>query len=375
MEEMEWTSMTEEEFTERFWKAHNKKRDEGEENHWIAEGKRSEWGTYRDVDMEELMETKYMTDDPLNSELIWLNVSSPTRDQLIQLFQKFELHPSLFQRFLQSSGTETFRNFGDYHFVELRAIDGENWTSEDLVIRFIMFPSLVISIHHHQCLVFPQIIYGWKKGGRNLYSRGHAMKDSDWVLRAAFHVIAELLDEHMESISTEVRTLDELTLLFNPENQSELLRRVANCRRILTSISSQITRKRDFCAALSAVVDPNRLYYFDELLFRMEALDEKAQIHRELLSNAHETYMARASIETARISNEISAIILKFSALSSVLIPFIWLTGVMAINISFPGKGTPGDLEEDHSAFITLTCLMVGLAIISLSIFKLKKWI
>jgi zinc transporter len=89
---------------------------------------------------------------------------------------------------------------------------------------------------------------------------------------------------------------------------------------------------------------------------------EDLDLARERAMVAHEEFVAR-------VAQEQNSRVYLLSIVAAIFLPLSFLTGLFGMNVA----GLPG--LEDPSAFLVVTGIMLGLAVIALIVFRLKRWI
>jgi magnesium transporter len=86
------------------------------------------------------------------------------------------------------------------------------------------------------------------------------------------------------------------------------------------------------------------------------------------LSRSHSNYLAQISIEITQASNRTSEVVMRMTALASIVLPLNIITGLWGMNVPVPGQDTEG-----LGGFFTIVGSMVLVALVTLLVVKKLK--
>ena len=140
---------------------------------------------------------------------------------------------------------------------------------------------------------------------------------------------------------------------------AELRRRCARMRRHLGPQREALERVvRDPGGCIAAVNAAMIREVSDQMTRVLEDLD----LARERAMVAHEEFVAR-------VAQEQNSRVYLLSIVAAIFLPLSFLTGLFGMNVA----GLPG--MEDPRAFLLVTGIMLGLAVVALIVFRWKRWI
>ena len=88
----------------------------------------------------------------------------------------------------------------------------------------------------------------------------------------------------------------------------------------------------------------------------------------QTLSRSHSNYLAQISIELTQASNLTSNVVVKMTALASILVPLNVITGIWGMNVRVPGEN-----GEDMGWFFGITIFMILFTILNLMFMRYIK--
>jgi len=182
----------------------------------------------------------------------------------------------------------------------------------------------------------------------------------------------------MERFFAEVDALDELTSVLSMTEQSDLLLRLSLARKKYTQLKSLIWTKTEL---LSALISKERTFlkkytrlYLRDVLDAVHYVSTKIEVYNEVLSSVHSTYLGKVSNESSEVANQTNIILKRLAAVSTVMVPFTVISGIMGMNVPVPySYNISGSNNPTSFILINVTFLISG--IIALIIFRRIRWI
>ena len=163
-----------------------------------------------------------MGDDGAEVPTWWLDVLSPTDEEMRLLSKVFGIHPLTTEDILLEETREKIELFRNYYLVCFRSFDQDPYSQtylEPLNMYIIVFREGTLSFHFRGT-PHPQ----------NVRRRIKHLKDyisvtSDWISYALIDDITDAFGPLIQSIEYEVDSIDELVLILKDSEQSDMLRR------------------------------------------------------------------------------------------------------------------------------------------------------
>lgn len=198
---------------------------------------------------------------------------------------------------------------------------------------------------------------------RNAIEAGHGPASPGEFLERLVEGLVGRIDTAVESIEGEIEQA-EIEMVRDSSlalqmRIAELRRRCARMRRHLGPQREALERVvRDPGGCIAAVNAAMIREVSDQMTRVLEDLD----LARERAMVAHEEFVAR-------VAQEQNSRVYLLSIVAAIFLPLSFLTGLFGMNVA----GLPG--MEDPRAFLLVTGIMLGLAVVALIVFRWKRWI
>ncbi|RXK35066.1 magnesium transporter [Tremella mesenterica] len=282
----------------------------------------------------------------------WLDVLSPTDDEMRMLSKAFGIHPLTTEDILLEETREKIELFRTYYLVCFRSFDQDPYSQtylEPLNMYIIVFREGTLSFHFRGT-PHPQ----------NVRRRIKQLDDfvlatSDWISYALIDDITDAFGPLIQSIEYEVDSIDELVLILKDAEQSDMLRRIGTCRKKVMGLLRLMGNKADVVKGLAKrcteqwVIAPKSDIglYLSDIQDHLITMTQNLNHYEKILSRSHSNYLAQISIEMTDANNQINDVLSKLTALGTVLIPMNLVTGLWGMNVHVPGQ----DIESGYAWF------------------------
>ncbi|KAF9274847.1 hypothetical protein BGZ88_002757, partial [Linnemannia elongata] len=235
------------------------------------------------------------------------------------------VHPLTTEDILMEEGREKCEMFLNYYFVCFRTFvldpNSHNFLNP-MSIYTLVFPGGIISYHFRPV---PHC--------RNVRKRIRHLKDRievtpDWINYAIIDDIVDTFAPLIGEIETEVDMIDELVLILKESEQSDMLRRIGNCRKRVMSLLRLLTGKADVIKGLIKRYEGRmgRKNMGEIGLFMGDIQDhiitmlQNLSHYEKILSRSHSNYLAQINIEMTSASNETNDVLTKLTTVKIAVI-------------------------------------------------------
>ncbi|TCD70016.1 CorA metal ion transporter [Steccherinum ochraceum] len=296
----------------------------------------------------------------------WLDIQSPTEDEMKLLTKVFSIHPLTTEDILMEETREKIELFRTYYFVCFRSFEQDPYSPtylEPLNMYIIVFREGILSFHFRPT-PHPQ----------NVRRRIKQLKDyinvtSDWISYALIDDITDAFGPLIQSIEYEVDSIDELVLILKDAEQSDMLRRIGTCRKKVMGLLRLMGNKADVVKGLAKRCNENWRVaptsdiglYLSDIQDHLITMTQNLNHYEKILSRSHSNYLAQISIEMTDANNQINDVLSKLTALGTVLIPMNLVTGLWGMNVHVPGQ----DLDHGYAWFLSIIAVLAAFAVIA----------
>ena len=148
----------------------------------------------------------------------------------------------------------------------------------------------------------------------------------------------------ISAIDIEVESIDDLVLILTEAEQSNMLLRIGQARKKVLQLTKLLNTKSD---VLKVVInrciekmefESDTRFYLSDIQDHVISMVQNLQNYEKTLARAHSNYLAQISIEITQASNRSSDIVLKMTAVASILVPLNVVTGLWGMNVKVPGQ-------------------------------------
>ncbi|KAI0278624.1 hypothetical protein BGY98DRAFT_1089485 [Russula aff. rugulosa BPL654] len=302
----------------------------------------------------------------------WLDVLSPTDEEMKMLSNVFGIHPLTAEDIQMEEAREKIELFRTYYLVCFRSFDQDPYSPthlEPLNMYIIVFREGILSFHFRPT-PHPQ----------NVRRRIKQLKDyisvtSDWISYALIDDITDAFGPLIQSIEYEVDSIDELVLILKEAEQTDMLRRIGRCRKKVMGLLRLMGNKADVVKGLAKRCNENWKVaptsdiglYLSDIQDHLITMTQNLNHYEKILSRTHSNYLAQISIEMTDANNQINEVLSKLTALGTILIPMNLITGIWGMNVHVPGQGVPG-----YGWFASIVAVLVTIGVVGgLSTYKL----
>ncbi|KAH7916212.1 cora-domain-containing protein [Hygrophoropsis aurantiaca] len=310
-------------------------------------------------------------DDGAEGNTWWLDVQSPTDEEMKVLSKVFQIHPLTSEDIQMEESREKIELFRTYYLVCFRSFDQDPYSPthlEPLNMYVVVFREGILSFHHRPT-PHPQ----------NVRRRIKQLKDyisvtADWISYALIDDITDAFGPLIRGIEYEVDAIDELVLIINNSehdstsmNRSDMLRRIGTCRKKVMGLLRLMGNKADVVKGLAKRCNENWRVaptgdiglYLSDIQDHLITMTQNLNHYEKILSRSHSNYLAQISIEMTDANNQINDVLSKLTALGTVLIPMNLITGIWGMNVHVPGQGLDG-----YGWFAAIVAALAAIAII-----------
>ncbi|KAL7411176.1 hypothetical protein BDY24DRAFT_396857 [Mrakia frigida] len=285
--------------------------------------------------------------DDLEASTWWLDVLCPTDDEMKMLSRVFGIHPLTTEDIQMEETREKIELFRNYYLVCFRSFDQDPYSQthlEPLNMYIIVFREGTLSFHFRGT-PHPQ----------NVRRRIKQLKDyiavtSDWISYALIDDITDAFGPLIQSIEYEVDSIDELVLILNEAEQSDMLRRIGTCRKKVMGLLRLMGNKADVVKGLAKRCNENWSVaprsdiglYLSDIQDHLITMTQNLNHYEKILSRSHSNYLAAISVLMNSANNQTNDVLSRMTALGTILIPMNLITGLWGMNVTVPGEGVDG---------------------------------
>lgn len=272
----------------------------------------------------------------------WLDVNSPSDNEMKILSSAFGIHPLTAEDISMEEQREKVELFRNYYLVSFRSFQ-QDPNSEDYLepvnMYIVVFKDGVLSFH------FNSTPHPANVRRRIRQLRDYITVSSDWISYALIDDIVDAFSPLIHRIEYEVDTIDENVLGIDIDTdtsdseQSNMLRRIGACRKKVMGLLRLLGSKADVVKGFAKrcnehwdVAPRSEIgLYLGDIQDHIVTMVQNLNHYEKILSRSHSNYLAQISIEMTKVNNDTNDVLSRLTVLGTMLIP---------MNLVRPGKNT-----------------------------------
>ncbi len=183
-----------------------------------------------------------------------------------------------------------------------------------------------------------------------------------------FHIILDaMVDEYAPVVEWVAGQLDRLEMRIFTHPTRKLIARILRLKRLVTAMRKTLILEREVLARLIrgefALVEEREIAYYRNVYDHLVRYTELIEAAREMVSDLGETHLAA-------VSNRLNEVMKVLAIISTIILPMTLIAGIYGMN--FEENVWPGYKTDWGFPFVI--GLMVLTAVISLTLFRWRKW-
>lgn len=285
----------------------------------------------------------------------WLDVTQPTKEQLLDIAARFNLHPYTVQDCLEPDHLPKFEMDGKARFIIVRSYNPKELETphsvQDLTSKIALFytDDCIITIHRLPQPYIEEIVTRY-------LVKGHHLKPCDMVTRVIWYAVAtyagpaQYLDDEVDKIETAI---------FARHSRGKFEEKLYHLRRMVSVNKKLLTLTEKVIAEVHHDTHSNPFIQdLKDLTLKLHSNYE--QIHEDV-SNLLNIYISISAHKT----NEVMKVLTIFSVF---FMPLTFIAGIYGMNFKYMPE-----LKEVWGYPASLGLMLVIVVVIYVW-FKRKKW-
>jgi len=294
--------------------------------------------------------------------LTWIDLESPTREEVAALSEEFELHPIIANELLTSSErakVDLYEN-AIYLILHFPIQNRTSGTVEEAEIDFVLLKNTLITTHYE--LIDP--LHEFAK----VFEVGSLLSSTNMGEHAGFLFFAQIreLYKHtlfiLDSVGHDIRDIERHIFAGD---EAKMVAKISNTNRALIDIRQTVRYHREtlksFSGACHRVYGEEFGYYVNAIEGEYERLSQSLVEHRETLRDLRET-------NDSLLSTKTNQTIKRLTVVNVVLLPLGLISWIFSMHSTLLELNDPNQLMLVFAA-MAITCLIIVIY------FRSKKWL
>jgi magnesium transporter len=293
--------------------------------------------------------------------ILWLDLQSPTEEELVRLGKEFELHPLAIEDASHEHQRPKLEEYGQFYFVVFYTVslNKENQELHTSEIDMFLGENYLITVHDKALRELEEVEQRWTRNVKQLeWGIGVLLYTMlDTIVDRYFPIVDELVDQ-VEELEDHLFARDILQIRFT-EQLLQLKKQFLTLRRIATP-------ERDVLNVLTnrdnPLFDEHTVIYFRDVYDHITRVADTVDLYRDQVSTTMDANLSLAS-------NDLNKVMRTLTGASIILMVDSLLAGIWGMNfVNIP------ELHLQYGYFGALT-LMALVSILLILFFKHLKWL
>ncbi|KAI9101703.1 hypothetical protein DFS34DRAFT_426460 [Phlyctochytrium arcticum] len=291
----------------------------------------------------------------------WIDVTDPTHSEMMMFSRLFGIHPLTTEDIQTDETREKCEMFINYYFICIRTFDQNQYSvtyMQPINVYIVVFKDCVLSFH---CKPIDHVNNVLKRIGQ-LKSYGLNITP-DWINYALIDDVTDTFMPLLRFIELEVDSIDDLVLILKESEQSDMLRRIGHARKKVMQLLRLLSSKAEVLRIIikrcgeRLPADSETSLYLGDIQDHVITMVQNLSHYEKTLARSHSNYLAQISIEITQASNRTNDVVMKMTAMASILLPLNVVTGLFGMNVQVPGQ-----YIENYWWFVGIVVCMIGIA-------------
>lgn len=322
--------------------------------------------TIRSPNLQNLVQADQSMNELFNNGLenkfaTWWLDCIPTELEMRTIARAFSLHPLTTEDILTQEPREKVELFGHYYLVSFHAFDIE--TLQKASYYIVVFKDGVLSFHFTQSSHAATV--------RKRIRQQRAEYSSDWICYALIDDITDEFVPVIRRLEHSAEAIDDL-ITAGDSDFSSVLNNIGTCRRVVMALMRLLSPKADVLKSYSKRCEekgyPIPTMYLIDIQDHLITMFQSLISYEKILSRCHSNYLAQLQVKSVQSGNQMTKLFSKLTLIGTAILPLHIISGLFGMNVRVPG-------EDGDSLAWFFGILGVMLAIISISLYFLKRWL
>ncbi|HEY8536565.1 MAG TPA: magnesium/cobalt transporter CorA [Vicinamibacterales bacterium] len=298
---------------------------------------------------------------PGSGVVVWADFAAPDDAEFDQLAGVFGFHPVAVDSARAATAYPKAEVYDGYLYAVLHGIHFEKsreaFATHDT--DFFLRPGLLVTVHDGRTRSIPSVQELCRRNPQ-LLAEGPA---------ALMHrIVDEMVDHYGPEVAELESWLDELEEEVFERPRPEIVRELLQVKRDISALRRIALPQRDVVNRLARrefpVVDQEVAYRFRDVYDHLARIADEALIFQERVNSLLDAHLSN-------MSNQLNAVMKVLTVITVIFLPLTLVTGLYGMNMRLPLVGS----EQDPRPFWWLLSAMIGLVIVMLALFRLRRWI
>ena len=291
--------------------------------------------------------------------LLWLDLQSPSEQELAKLGQEFQLHPLAIEDATREHQRPKVEEYESFYFVVFYSVSLNANSPELDICELDMFlgKNYLITVHNGHILELDEVEQRWTRNAKQL----------EWGVGVLLYTLLDtIVDRYFPLVDEMVDQAEELEdRLFTGAVQATITQNLLELRKGFLTLRRIVTPERDVLNILTnrdnPIFDEHAQVYFRDVYDHITRLADTIDLYRDQLATTMEANLSL-------VSNDLNKVMRTLTSASIILMVDSLLAGIWGMNfVNIP------ELRL-HYGYYGALALMAVVTILLLLFFRRLRW-
>ncbi|KAI0127489.1 cora-like Mg2+ transporter [Xylariales sp. AK1849] len=308
----------------------------------------------------------------------WLNVNSPTAEEVRAICKSFGVHPLTIEDIMVQETREKIELFPSYYFACFRSFnivqeeDGPDYEPYNIYVVVFREGTLSFSFQPNE--------HASHVRGRISMLKDYVSLSSDWICYALIDNIVDMFAPAMHRIELVTESIEDSVFIARADDMHTFLRKIGAVRKNTLGLMRILGGKADVLKGFAKRCNENYKVtprmdigmYLGDIQDHVVTMMTNLTHFEKILSRAHSNYLAQLTIDSISQGTKTNEGLAKITFLASVIVPLNVVTGLFGMNVHIPWAAEDSD---NLNAFGGIVASLIAFSLIALIIARRTRYI
>ena len=291
------------------------------------------------------------------SQYEWVDLQSPSVDEVNQIAAKYNIHPLAVEEILEGGERPRIQDFENHTLIVLQPLTALGDEPEFGSLDVILSKSWLLTFHKRSLKEIEDVKQTVDSGARA------ANQGPDFLF---YTILSHVVDSYFSLADTYEAGIDSLEeTIFKPGNTATL-EKLLSVRRNVVGTRRVLSYTRELVASMLREdfydLDDQDERYYRDAHFELSHLLEIFETFREFLADLRDSYMSMVSLS-------LNEVMKKLTVVGTIALPLIVVSGIYGMNLA----GLPGVGDQNAGILAILGMSLFTLTIVAY--FRMVRWL
>jgi len=291
------------------------------------------------------------------SQYEWVDLQSPSVDEVNQIAAKYNIHPLAVEEILEGGERPRIQDFENHTLIVLQPLTALGDEPEFGSLEVILSKSWLLTFHKRSLKEIDDVKQTVDSGARA------ANQGPDFLF---YTILSHVVDSYFSLADTYEAGIDSLEeTIFKPGNTATL-EKLLSVRRNVVGTRRVLSYTRELVASMLREdfydLDDQDERYYRDAHFELSHLLEIFETFREFLADLRDSYMSMVSLS-------LNEVMKKLTVVGTIALPLIVVSGIYGMNLA----GLPGVGDQNAGILAILGMSLFTLSIVAY--FRMVRWL